>query len=103
MLIADESLISKEDDLSFVRAKEERKDYYLREVVRATSAAPTYFDPLHLITIAELSTDSELFVSTIDGGLFANDPSLCELTEAFKIYPNSNAYFILSVGTGRRD
>lgn len=103
MLIADESLISKEDDLSFVRAKEERKDYYLREVFRATSAAPTYFDSLHLITIEELSTDSELFVSAIDGGLFANEPSLCALTEAFKIYPNSDAYFILSVGTGRRD
>ncbi len=92
-----------EDDLSLIRAQAERKDYYLRNVVRATSAAPTYFDPLHLMTIEELSADSELFVSAIDGGLFANDPSLCALTEAFKIYPNSDAYFVLSIGTGRRD
>jgi patatin-like phospholipase/acyl hydrolase len=55
------------------------------------------------MTVEELSANSGAFVSAIDGGLFANDPSLCSLTEAFKLYPNSDAYFILSIGTGKRD
>lgn len=77
---------------------DDRKDYYLRNTLRATSAAPTYFDPLHLSAIGETKS-----TSVIDGGFFANDPSLCALTEAFKIYPNSDSYLLVSIGTGKCD
>jgi patatin-like phospholipase/acyl hydrolase len=40
----------------------------MREVARATSAAPTYFEPTQL-------TKAETF-SLIDGGVFANNPSM---------------------------
>jgi hypothetical protein len=31
--------------------QQDKNDYYLRDVVRATSAAPTFFDPLHLESV----------------------------------------------------
>lgn len=45
------------------------------DVALATSAAPTYF-PVHEI-------DSELY---IDGGVWANNPSLCAITEAIRYF-----------------
>ncbi len=52
-------------------------DYYLWEVALATVSAPVYF-PLAKIRIPN-STASILFV---DGGLWANNPTLVALTEA---------------------
>ncbi len=52
-------------------------EYYLWQVAMATSAAPTYF-PIAKIKIPN-STANNLFV---DGGLWANNPSVVALTEA---------------------
>lgn len=52
-------------------------EYELWQVALATSAAPTFF-PLAKLTIPN-STASNLFV---DGGLWANNPTLVALTEA---------------------
>ncbi|WP_340608019.1 patatin-like phospholipase family protein [Xenorhabdus bharatensis] len=66
------------------------------DAAMATSAAPTYFPP-HRIQVN--STDFGYFV---DGGVFANNPSMTALTEALSLKGISGPTDIrmLSVGTG---
>ncbi len=70
-------------------------DFPAREVARATSAAPSYFQPMKLLsgTIAHHYT-------LIDGGVFANNPAACALVEARTTFPGSGPYLIVSLGTG---
>lgn len=85
--------------ISTYRAKSGDYDYNLSDLVMATSAAPTYFDPFELYAINNgKSKEAPLLVA--DGGLIANDPSLCALVEAGKIYPNADAFTLVSIGTG---
>lgn len=75
------------------------ENFLVREVVRASTAAPTYFP------IAKLSHQSkEVAYSLIDGGMFANNPTLCAYIEAckFPCQPTSNEIMILSLGTGSK-
>lgn len=80
--------------------KYSHRDYYLRDVARATSAAPTYFK---LATIKSLAGASK---HLIDGGIFAPNPTMCAIIEANKIFydsPQSNIvedFFVVSIGTG---
>lgn len=62
------------------------------EATYATSAAPTYFKPFSF-----KNANQERVL--VDGGLFANDPSMCAYTEAKKLYPNEE-FIIVSIGTG---
>jgi patatin-like phospholipase/acyl hydrolase len=77
------------------------RNYYLREVARATSAAPTYFEP------AEVRSMGDAVSHLIDGGIYANNPTLCAWIEACKSdfgfckYPVADDLYILSTGTGR--
>jgi patatin-like phospholipase/acyl hydrolase len=77
------------------------RNYYLRDVARATSAAPTYFEP------AEVRSLGNAVSHLIDGGIFANNPTLCAWIEAHKSdfgfckNPTADDLFILSVGTGK--
>ena len=66
-------------------------DHYVRDVIRATTAAPTYFAPTR--------KRSDAF---IDGGMFANNPALCAYIEATKFpsEPRAQDIMILSLGTG---
>ena len=81
------------------RAKKERaRDFYLKDLVRATSAAPTYFRAAKISSLE----DESFFL--IDGGLFANNPSLCaysEIRNRFIGHPTAKDMFILSLGTGK--
>lgn len=63
----------------------------------STSAAPTYFPPAKLIT-----PGGDLF-TYIDGGIFANNPTMCAIVEAMKLYPMEKEFFVLSLGTGYED
>ena len=47
-------------------------DWLMREAARATSAAPTYFEP------EKLTADGEVF-ALCDGGVFANNPAMSGL------------------------
>ena len=69
-------------------------DFALRSIARATSAAPTYFPPA-LIANAR----GEQY-GMIDGGVFANNPSMCALVSAYKLYPEAEDYIVVSLGTG---
>ncbi len=74
-------------------------NYLVREVARATSAAPTYFQPAQPESIDDIPNANPM----VDGGVFANNPTACALVEAFKV-PNRpqrpEDVVILSLGTG---
>lgn len=72
-------------------------DYYIKDVARATSAAPTYFE------VKRLFSASGVPYPCIDGGVFANNPTLCayvEVRKKFKGNPYAKDMAVLSLGTG---
>lgn len=71
-------------------------DFYVRDVCRATSAAPTYFE------VALLSSLSGVTYPLVDGGVFANNPALCAYSEVRNSegQPTAKDMFVLSIGTG---
>jgi patatin-like phospholipase/acyl hydrolase len=82
-------------------------NFYVRDVARATSAAPTYFSPAYI-----QSLNGQMF-ALVDGGMFANNPALCAYAEARglefskffnnpqkKDKPTAADMIILSIGTG---
>ena len=62
------------------------------DAARATSAAPTYFEPKPL----ETGDESRVL---IDGGIFMNSPSVSAYAEARKLFPDESIA-LLSLGTG---
>ena len=81
--------------------KEKQREFYLRDVLRSTSAAPTYFPPAF---IKNISTQKEMI--NIDGGVFANNPAMCAYSESRASsfenisFPSAEDMLILSIGTG---
>ena len=88
-------------------AQEPINNFYVKDVCRATSAAPTYFEP------AQIKSLYEQQYTLIDGGVYANNPTLCAYAEARKINfstvlnndqkpncPSINEMIIVSIGTG---
>jgi patatin-like phospholipase/acyl hydrolase len=88
-------------------AQQPLKNFYVKDVCRATSAAPTYFEP------AQINSFYNQQFTLIDGGVYANNPALCAYAEARKInfstilndslkpdYPSINDMIIISIGTG---
>lgn len=69
-------------------------DFRLRDVARATTAAPTYFEAARVTSLDGRS------VSLVDGGLVANNPALSAYVEARKIYPRAHHFLVVSIGTG---
>lgn len=65
------------------------RDHYMRDIARATSAAPTYFEPSRLGHRA-----------LIDGGVYANNPAMCAYVEAKTLFPEENDFLVISLGTG---
>jgi uncharacterized protein len=80
---------------------EKKREFLLREVVRSTAAAPTYFPPARM---KNLATGEEML--NVDGGVFANNPTMCAYAEARKTefdqcaFPTAADMLILSLGTG---
>ena len=75
----------------------EARDFRLRDVCRATSAAPTYF------SVAEIYSMAGIRYPLLDGGVFAPNPSMSALVEVTKAFNQTkiNDISILSLGTGR--
>lgn len=70
-------------------------DYLVKEVGRATSAAPTYFECSDVKSLTEVS------YPLIDGGVFVNNPTLCAFAEVQNKYKTPvGEMAILSLGTG---
>ena len=79
-------------EIIFSKISEKYKGTKIVDCVYASSAAPTYFDPIHLSNM-----------TLVDGGVYANNPSVIGFFEAKKHYRNenllNNAMFV-SLGTG---
>ncbi|HWU34687.1 MAG TPA: patatin-like phospholipase family protein [Methylovorus sp.] len=73
--------------------KPEHKPVLLKQVARATSAAPTYFEPTQVEVAGSLKT-------LVDGGVFINSPSVSAYAEARRIFPEETEFLLVSLGTG---
>ncbi len=82
----------------FKSAKAKKMPAYnwkLRDVTRATSAAPTYFPPIHVDNGHDAYT-------LVDGGVCVNNPSVAGYAEARRLFPDADDVLLVSVGTGDR-
>src|SRR5260370_6379046 len=70
------------------------RNYKLRDVARATSAAPTYFPPFRFDAGAKNGP------VLVDGGVFANNPALCAWVDEHEEIKADSDVLILSLGTG---
>ena len=74
----------------------------MKEAARATSAAPTYFEPTQICIESQLRT-------LIDGGIFINTPVVSAYAEARRIIAEEENFqhlkesniFVVSIGTGK--
>jgi patatin-like phospholipase/acyl hydrolase len=75
----------------------------VRKVARATSAAPTYFEP------AKVEANGQVdYYALVDGGVFANNPAMCAYGEAREILEARDSVsssepdlLVVSLGTGQ--
>ncbi len=68
-------------------------DFFMWQAARATSAAPTYFEPTQIKTADRTYT-------LVDGGVIVNNPAMSAYAEAMRIYPEATEFMIVSLGTG---
>lgn len=79
------------------RAKESLdRNHLLRDAARATSAAPTFFEPAVVKSMARRPTRRVL----IDGGVFVNNPALAGFIEAVSMGHTPEEIVVASLGTG---
>jgi predicted acylesterase/phospholipase RssA len=72
-------------------------DFPMKTVGRATSAAPTYFEP------ARIKAADNSNYALIDGGVFANNPAMCAYAETRdrQVFPGGDTnVLVVSLGTG---
>nr|WP_240992343.1 patatin-like phospholipase family protein [Wolbachia endosymbiont of Culex quinquefasciatus] len=65
----------------FKNWREDRNFIKLKDALRATTAAPTYFAPKYLKI-----NHKEMVL--VDGGVFANNPAACAYASAKRLFPN---------------
>jgi uncharacterized protein len=68
-------------------------DFSLNEAARATSAAPTYFEPVEVTDAAGART-----YPLVDGGIYAVNPSMCAYAEV--VAEGQELEVLASLGTG---
>ncbi|MEI8033111.1 MAG: patatin-like phospholipase family protein [Chlorobiaceae bacterium] len=73
--------------------RKEHHSVLMKHAARATSAAPTYFEPA-LVPIGGAVK------ALIDGGVFINSPAVSAYAEAKILFPDESDFFLLSLGTG---
>lgn len=70
------------------------RNFYIKDVCRSTSAAPSYFVPAQIKSLyGDIS-------NLVDGGVFANNPTMCAFAESKALF-GKEELFIISIGTGR--
>lgn len=81
-------------------ALEKNRDFLVRDLLRASTAAPTYFEAARIYSLPPLKQKFVL----VDGGMVANDPALCAYSEAVKFEGVSGIkdMVIVSLGTGKK-
>jgi predicted acylesterase/phospholipase RssA len=71
-------------------------DYPMKSVIRAATAAPTYFEPMQL----QIDGPNDYY-ALVDGALFAYNPGMCAYVEALNRYPAHHGVIMVSLGTGK--
>ncbi|MTI00052.1 patatin [Roseibium sp. RKSG952] len=71
-------------------------DYYFWQAVRATTAAPSYFEPARMDNLTSGKQEA-----LIDGGVFMNDPTISAYLEARKLGYAPKDIILVSLGTGQ--
>lgn len=72
------------------------RNFLVKDIIRSTSAAPTYFEPSYI------KDDLGEMHALIDGGVFANNPTMCAFAEVKSYFKESaDNMCILSLGTGQ--
>lgn len=73
------------------------RDYPMWQAARATSAAPTYFEPARIDVGGSVP-----YWSLVDGGVFANNPAMCAYVESQdpRFFDADQEVALLSLGTG---
>jgi uncharacterized protein len=71
-------------------------DVPMTSAARATSAAPTYFEPAPLKPFPGETRDHAL----VDGGVFANNPAVSAYAEALDLWGHDVEVQVVSIGTG---
>ncbi|MDH5395654.1 MAG: patatin-like phospholipase family protein [Gammaproteobacteria bacterium] len=81
-------------------AVKNNKDFLVKEALRGSTAAPTYFEAARIYSLPPLSRKYVL----VDGGMVANDPALCAYSEAIKFdgVKGIKDMLIVSLGTGKQ-
>jgi uncharacterized protein len=72
-------------------------DFAMRDVVRATTAAPTFFQPTQI-----QPADASSTFGLIDGGIDAGNPAMCAYAEAIKMGQAGGGVLMVSLGTGQQ-
>jgi patatin-like phospholipase/acyl hydrolase len=75
--------------------EEPHDDFLFWQAARATSAAPTYFEPAR---VTNLTSGKSL--TLVDGGVYANNPTVCAFVEAQKMGATAESMVMLAIGTG---
>lgn len=81
-------------------AKDPDHNFSIKDIARATSAAPTYFE------VSKIKSESNKYFPLVDGGIFANNPALCAFAEIRNKFSTkdskitANDILLLSIGTG---
>lgn len=76
-------------------AKRREHDLPMKQLARATSAAPTYFEPMRIDMEAPRD-----YLALVDGGVYANNPALCAYVEANRLKEPDQHILLISLGTG---
>ena len=66
-------------------------DFPMKTAIRAATAAPTFFEPAHAVTLEEKHL-------LIDGAVYANNPAMIAFTEVQRMGPTD--MIVVSLGTG---
>ncbi|WP_020412261.1 patatin-like phospholipase family protein [Microbulbifer variabilis] len=76
------------------------EDFLVRDLLRGSTAAPTYFEPARIYSLPPLNKKYIL----VDGGMVASDPALCAYSEAIKFsgVGGIKDMIIVSLGTGKQ-
>lgn len=70
-------------------------DFLFRDAARATSAAPTYFEPARVWL-----PKHQRMRPLVDGGIFVNHPAMAAYVQAVKLKFDPASLVVLSLGTG---
>ncbi len=82
---------------SYLAKNNSNNDFYLKDIVGATGAAPTYFAPKLFKSITNKSS-----YQGADGGIYANNPELIGITGVYTMNPKLELtdIILVSIGTG---